>query len=81
MINLRPALEYNRSDFEIYDSNSSIEPEWGQWIEWWPKDADKFTVTVNSRAGKATGKFSSRYNIQGDTGEMEWIEWSQQVEK
>ena len=56
-------------------------PKVGQRVKFLPKDSDEWkTGTIHSRAGKATGKYSSWRNIEHDNGYMSAIDWNRDVE-
>lgn len=60
----------------------TTKPKIGQKIECWLKnDGEKFDAKVISRAGKAGGIHGNCYNIQRNSGEVEWIDLARQVEK
>jgi hypothetical protein len=77
----QPEQTRETSDFVTPSRSSACRPIVGKRIECWPKDEDKFTAKVISRAGKAGGLYGACYNIQRDDGEIEWIDLARQVEK
>lgn len=69
-------------DFISPSSSSSCKPIIGKYIECYPKDkSEKFTAKVLSRAGKAGGLYGACYNIQRDSGSIEWIDLVRQLSK
>ena len=62
--------------------NSKSVPKIGQRVKFLPKDSDEWqTVTIHSRAGKATGKYSSCRNIEYENGHISAIDWDNDVEE
>ena len=57
-------------------------PKIGQKVRFLPKESDEWqTVTVHSRAGKSTGKYSSWRNIENENGHILALDWKTQVDK
>ena len=57
-------------------------PAIGKRIECWLKnDGGHFKAKVLSRAGKAGGLYGACYNIERESGEIEWIDLVRQVDK
>ena len=57
-------------------------PKLGQKVKFRQKDGDDWEVcTILSRAGKATGKYKNRRNVEFDDGRIVAMDWLSQVDK
>lgn len=57
-------------------------PKIGQRVRFLQKESDEWeTVTMHSRAGKSTGKYSSWRNIEHEDGHISALDWHRDVEK
>lgn len=57
-------------------------PKIGQKVRFLLKESDEWlTATIHSRAGKATGKYSNRRNIENEDGNISTIDWKTDVDR
>ena len=77
----QPSSLDNADGFVTPTRTDRNKPIIGKRIEFWTKDGERHVAKVVSRAGKAGGLYGACYNIQRDTGEIDWIDLARQVEK
>ncbi|KAK4327262.1 hypothetical protein Pmani_002204 [Petrolisthes manimaculis] len=57
-------------------------PKIGQKVKFLSKESDEWqTVTMHSRAGKSTGKYSNWRNVKYEDGSLSAFDWNRDVEK